>query len=165
MPLDWLVTTVTGSNIQDTQIKTEVKFVRITHPVHPLRGQAVRVLEPASRSHPHQIRVQRPDGTSQLMPLDWTDQRPPPACLPGARLVLANLLRLSQCLAGLLAEPPPGGMMPPDRNLSLTGGTKDEASQTPAGMADPLRGPAGPSDGDAGPDGAPAPEPRKEADG
>ncbi|MDH3675763.1 MAG: Y4bD/Y4pK family protein, partial [Anaerolineae bacterium] len=160
----WPGTARIGSNIQNTQIKTEVKFVRITHPVHPLRGQAVRVLEPESRSQPDQIRVQRPDGTSQLMPLDWTDQTPQLACLAGARLVLANLLVLSQCVAGLLAEPQPGSIMPPDSNISLTGGTKDEASQTPAGVAETLNGPAGPSDGDAGPAGAPAPEPRKEAD-
>ena len=133
--------------------------MRLTHPTHPLRGQAFPIVQEQHKGNGHFLEIQLPDGERRLVPLDWTDQVPRPAKLPGARFLLANLLSLRQRLDALLPAATESSILPLE-NHEIEGGSDGNPEpgrlvQTDRGAthSDPLlAGPdvAPPSRGEAG---------------
>ena len=74
------------------------------------------------------VKIQLADGGGRLIPLDWTDQIPPPVTLPGARFLIVDLISLRQRLDVLLQAPEKSSIIPPQNDTQIRGGT-DENSE------------------------------------
>ena len=74
----------------------------ITHPCHPRSGQTVDVLHYRVRGENRSVLVEFADGTTQVLPLAWTDKAEPsphPVDTPqGSRLSVPALLELASRL-------------------------------------------------------------------
>jgi len=74
----------------------------ITCPGHPLSGKAVPILHRRPGGGVPTVLVELPDGTTQCMPVSWTDRAAPNphqiASAPGARLSGLALLEVVQHL-------------------------------------------------------------------
>jgi len=68
--------------------------VRITHPVHPLRGQYVSVRQALREGSDLYYLVECPDGQAQRIPQVWTDQAVIEPATPGARFTPHQLVTL-----------------------------------------------------------------------
>jgi hypothetical protein len=97
------------------------------------------------------IKVRRPDGTNQLIPLDWTDQVVPPVALPGARLVVSQLLLVCQRLEALLSKPLLSGTLALVKDTQLIGGS-DEFTDDPIDLVASNRAAPGAVAGGSGSD-------------
>lgn len=53
--------------------------VRVTHPFHPLCGQALPLLHRGHTGEERRVVLQRPDGSILRVPTEWTDLRAPTA--------------------------------------------------------------------------------------
>jgi len=103
--VSWNTTTNGGIRSPNTHTRTQIKFVRITHPTHPLHGQDLPVTQQHRKGDgTHLIEVQLANSELRLIPRDWTDLCPSVAALPGSRFVFAQLCRLRQQLDVLLLE-------------------------------------------------------------
>jgi hypothetical protein len=82
--------------------------VVITHPGHPLSGKALAVLHYRPKGRLPSVLVEQPDGTTQCVPLSWTDRASPDphraVTVPGARLSGLALVELAGLIEGLEEE-------------------------------------------------------------
>lgn len=101
--------------------------MRITHPAHPLRGQAFPVVPHQKQKNPDLTEIELADGERRFIPLAWTDQAPPMVTVSDARFLPAKLLSLRQQLDGLLSLIAEGRTLPP-KDSHLEGGS-DELPQ------------------------------------
>ena len=130
--------------------------MRLTHPTHPLRGQSFPVVQQQHRDNIPLIEIQLPDGECRLIPLDWTDQIPQLAMLPGARFLLANLLSLRQRLDALLPPAKESSILPPEKT-EIEGGS--DGTRQPGPVVKTDRGTARSDPRLVSPDVAPASRP------
>ena len=72
--------------------------MRITHPVHPLRGRHVSVRQALREGSDLYYLVECPDGQTQCIPRAWTDQAIVEPATPGARFTPRQLLTLRRWL-------------------------------------------------------------------
>jgi len=140
------------SRSQDTHIKAHSAEVRITHPIHPLRGQSFPVVPHQTQKDTHVIEIQLAGGERRFVPLDWTDRAPPVVTVPGARFLLANLLSVCQRVELLLQAHDQSGILPPN-DTQIQGG-RDAHSQFAVDMVQADSGSTHPGDSHSGPDAA-----------
>src|SRR5947209_9141987 len=74
--------TWSDSDRQNTRLSdAQIQQVRITAPHHPLRGQGLPVVRRLVKQGEPQAVVVVPSGSTQLIPLRWTDAGAPPGGL------------------------------------------------------------------------------------
>src|SRR5579884_147740 len=67
------------------QSSPQRQFIQVTAPHHPLSGQVFPLLRSLTKQGETYLVIQLPSGTTQQVPLRWTDQcppLPPPQALP-----------------------------------------------------------------------------------
>jgi hypothetical protein len=74
--------------------------VVITHPCHPLLGKALPVLHYRRRGPAPTVLAEFPDGSTQVLPLSWTDRAAPgaPEAAASGRLYGIALLEVVRLL-------------------------------------------------------------------
>jgi hypothetical protein len=69
-------------------------LVVITHPIHPFAGRALRLLKAVRHFGRPAFIVEYPDGLNAVIPVDWTDRRPPAQAETNAKLQPEALIEL-----------------------------------------------------------------------
>lgn len=106
--------------------------MRITHPVHPLRGRCVSVRQALREGSDLYYLVECPDGQAQRIPRAWTDQAVVEPATPGARFTPRQLLTLRRWLDDHFRKvllDKPKEIESPGREVNLPGGDDDECEQ------------------------------------
>jgi len=75
----------------------------VTHPFHPLHGQAFRFVVAKMLWGEERVTFEHPDGSLRSVPIGWTDAAPPDPYLAlgrgRSRFRVEDLLRLTELLA------------------------------------------------------------------
>jgi hypothetical protein len=83
----------------------DLGWARITHPFHPLRGQAFRILKTRKVATQDTLILQGTNAGTFAVPSDWTDRADPAVFsgreLPAPILSFPHLLELVRLLAGM----------------------------------------------------------------
>ena len=86
-------------------VTTDEQQFRITHPFHPLQGQAPLCVASKQWAGERQFIVRRPDGSLCLVPASWTDFLPPdPYLMIGqgrSHFRVEDLVALADLLRGI----------------------------------------------------------------
>jgi hypothetical protein len=77
-----------------TSLSASADRATITHPFHPLRGQSFFIRHDGRRGDIHVVTLRREDGTTLVVPAEWTDRALPHSVDAGGTSTALDALAL-----------------------------------------------------------------------